>query len=69
MLAIHAEHKARTGHDAFNRTTLQVTSCDVCLFLDAEKRDQDKAEEQSYCTCDDWARGRRDAACPVHRDN
>lgn len=48
MLALHAEHKQRTGHDAFTRNFTHVAACDVCLFLDAEKRDMDKSEAAYY---------------------
>lgn len=45
LLAIHAEHKQRTGHDVFNEPPLSTKAicCDVCLYLKAEKQALDKA--------------------------
>ena len=48
FLALLAEHKQRTGHDPLNTNSLSYLRCDVCLYLNAEKRDLDKAEEQYY---------------------
>jgi hypothetical protein len=45
LLAIYYEHKARTGHDPFQPS---LRNCDVCLMLNAEKRDMDKAEARHF---------------------
>lgn len=34
LLAVHAEHRQRTGHDVF---TFDVLQCDVCAYLNAAK--------------------------------
>lgn len=47
LLAIHAEHKQRTGHDIF-RTSARLIGCDVCLFIGAEKRRLDDAEREYF---------------------
>ena len=53
LMAIYHEHLARTNHDVFSQDTDRVsslrTSCHVCFFLDAEKRD--KQESASCPTC------------------
>lgn len=33
MLAVHYEHQARTGHDAFAQDKSVTCFCNVCLFL------------------------------------
>jgi len=50
FLALCAEHKQRTRHDIFTQGPLDTThiTCEVCLFLSAEKRDIDKAEAEYY---------------------
>ena len=48
MLAIWAEHKARTGHDVFKVHRHAPINCDVCLYIGAEKREQDKAEAEYW---------------------
>lgn len=48
LLAIHAEHKQRTGHDVFtagNHSTLHIR-CDVCLFIGAARREEEEAEQR-----------------------
>lgn len=47
LLAIHAEHKARTGHDIITRPN-KFSNCDVCTFLWAESRDQEKIKAEYY---------------------
>lgn len=50
FMAIYEEHKARTHHDVYAQRPLSTlaTSCRVCLWLDAEKRDLEKAEREYY---------------------
>ena len=50
LLAIHAEHNQRTGHDIFKQDSLSTLAmhCDVCLYMQAEKRDIDEAEKRYY---------------------
>ncbi len=45
LLAIYYEHKARTGHDAFQPS---IRHCDVCMFLNAEKRAMENAEAEHF---------------------
>ena len=54
FLAIHAEHKARTGHDVFAQGPLRTLPlrCDVCLHLDAVKRAMEQAEAEYYASHD-----------------
>lgn len=50
FMAIYEEHKARTRHDVYTQgqySTL-ATTCNVCLWLDSEKRDLEKAEREYY---------------------
>ena len=47
LLAIYYEHKQRTGHDVFTKNN-QYLHCDVCLYIDAEKRKLDKAEKEYF---------------------
>jgi len=50
LLAIHAEHKARTGHDVFTEPPLSIRAinCDVCAAIKAEKREMEEAEKRYY---------------------
>jgi len=46
LLAIHAEHKVRTGHDIFTEPShsIRTVSCYACACLYAEQRVLDEAE-------------------------
>jgi hypothetical protein len=44
FFALAAEHKQRTGHDIFRQFSMTYMSCDVCLYLDAEKRRMEESE-------------------------
>ena len=46
FLAIYNEHKQRTRHDVYaqGRWSTLAIACDVCLYLDAEKQQLEKAE-------------------------
>ena len=55
FMAIYHEHKARTGHDIYKRKPLTYINCDVCLYLDAEKRVHDQAEARHYQDLEDQA--------------
>ena len=46
-LALHYEHKARTGHDS-TQAGRSFIRCDVCLHLNAFWREQEKAEADYY---------------------
>ena len=46
MLATYYEHKARTGHDAFDRNRHLSVFCDTCLHLGAALRDSERIEEE-----------------------
>ena len=50
LLAPAAEHKQRTGHDIWtaNRFSTLHLTCDVCLFLNAEKRVMDEDREEHF---------------------
>lgn len=46
FLALAAEHRKTSGHDIFNLESLTYINCEVCSFLIAEKREQEKAEAE-----------------------
>lgn len=50
FMAIYEEHKARTRHDVYTQRELSTlaTTCRVCLWLDSEKVELEKAERESY---------------------
>lgn len=48
FMAVYYEHKARTGHDIFKRNSFSFIGCNVCLYLDAEKRKYEKAKKEYY---------------------
>lgn len=51
LLALHAEHKQRTGHDCTKPSPhqqLHSIFCDVCLYLRVEFKAIEKAEADHY---------------------
>lgn len=48
MLAIFEEHKQRTSHNVFENRYCWIYNCNVCMYLDACKREMDKEEEEAY---------------------
>ena len=49
LMAIFEEHKQRTSHNVFEGSLHLRINCNVCLYLDACKRELDK-EEEAYKT-------------------
>ena len=47
-MAIYEEHKQRTRHDLFTARPYSICNCNVCLYLDAYKREMDKEEQAAY---------------------
>jgi hypothetical protein len=48
FMAIYEEHKQRTGHDIFKQRSFSNLHCNVCLYLNAEKRKAEEEEREYY---------------------
>jgi hypothetical protein len=51
FMACYYEHKDRTGHDIYNQRAGRVPTymnCNVCLYLDSEKRRYEELEAKHY---------------------
>lgn len=47
FMAIYEEHKARTGHDIYTQDSVKSAFCNVCMWLNSEKVEMEKAEREA----------------------